>query len=204
MFCSTAPVKLPNKELSNEELMALERDAKRRRIKYKSVYTNHKSHCEVMREVIDTQMELYESWVKSNSKGDEKAQNCKNSEQKPASPTSSHASLEKEKETNDRSTISRNSTRSSSSKSTNRKTESSKRDRSSDDKRSKADCDNRDYRRDRRDKVDKTDKADKRRRRSRSRESDSRSRRRERDREEYNRRRPRNDYKRNGYRSHRR
>lgn len=42
-----------------------ERDAKRRRIKYKSVHINKKNHTEVMREVIDGQMEEYQDWILS-------------------------------------------------------------------------------------------------------------------------------------------
>lgn len=96
----------------------MERDAKRRRIKYKSVYTNHKSHSEVLKEVIETQMELYEDWLKKKSSASNDDNSKHNLEQRISSPTSSHVSLEKD--VNDRSTVSRNSTHSDNSKSTNR------------------------------------------------------------------------------------
>ncbi|XP_075213316.1 uncharacterized protein LOC142319657 [Lycorma delicatula] len=48
-----------------EELLAAERDAKRRRIRYKSkkVHTNRKTQTEILREVIQSQMEGYEEWL---------------------------------------------------------------------------------------------------------------------------------------------
>lgn len=51
--------------LTPYELKALERDAKRRRMKYKSkaIHTNNKSNTEITRELIDGQMELYEEWL---------------------------------------------------------------------------------------------------------------------------------------------
>lgn len=45
----------------------MERDAKRRRMKYKSVHTNRKSYTEVIGEVIKGQMELYEQWLLENN-----------------------------------------------------------------------------------------------------------------------------------------
>lgn len=48
--------------------MEKERNAKRRRIKYKSVHTGrNKSHTEVMREVINNQMELYQEYIANTS-----------------------------------------------------------------------------------------------------------------------------------------
>lgn len=52
------------KELSDKDRLALERDAKRRRAKYKSVHTSKKSQTEIMREMIDNQMTLYTDWIK--------------------------------------------------------------------------------------------------------------------------------------------
>lgn len=184
-FVRNAPETENNKELSSEELMALERDAKRRRIKYKSVYTNHKSHTEVMREVIDTQMESFEDWVKDKCNLEEKK--VENDQTRNASP-SSHGSLDM---LNERSTVSRNSTHSGSSKSTNRKYESSSNhnDRNKrHNRRSDHEDDNRDYQR------------DKKRYRSRSRERRSRHRRHSRDHSEFDQRKNRYDRKRNGFR----
>lgn len=55
------------KPLSYEEKLILERNAKRRRTKYKAVHTNKKNYTEVMREVIDGQMKLYEEWCSGSS-----------------------------------------------------------------------------------------------------------------------------------------
>ncbi|KAI4457772.1 hypothetical protein MML48_7g00003379 [Holotrichia oblita] len=52
-----------DKPLTYEEKLALERDLKRRKIKYRSVHTSHKNHTEVLREVIESQMELYNDWL---------------------------------------------------------------------------------------------------------------------------------------------
>ncbi|XP_065157682.1 U11/U12 small nuclear ribonucleoprotein 48 kDa protein-like [Atheta coriaria] len=49
---------MDDKELSYEERLEHERNMKRRRIKYKSVHTNHKNYNEEIREVISNQMEL--------------------------------------------------------------------------------------------------------------------------------------------------
>lgn len=65
-FNTIQPPKSSDKPLTFEELRMKERDAKRRRIKYKYVHTNHKSHKEVLREVIDGQMELYMEWLVDN------------------------------------------------------------------------------------------------------------------------------------------
>ncbi|XP_060524793.1 pre-mRNA-splicing factor 38B-like [Cylas formicarius] len=53
-----------DKELSFEQQLIKERDAKRRRIKYKSVHTSRKSQVEITREVIDNQMDLYHQWLR--------------------------------------------------------------------------------------------------------------------------------------------
>lgn len=52
-----------DKPFTYEEQLALERNAKRRRIKYKSTHTSKKNYIEVIKEVIDKQMELYKEWV---------------------------------------------------------------------------------------------------------------------------------------------
>lgn len=52
------------KDLTPEEILQRARNAKRRRIKYKSVHTGrNKSYTEVLREVIGNQMELYHEYV---------------------------------------------------------------------------------------------------------------------------------------------
>lgn len=50
----------------------MERDAKRRRVKYKSVHTSKKSQTEIMREVIDNQMTLYRDWIKQKEEQERK------------------------------------------------------------------------------------------------------------------------------------
>lgn len=67
-FTLEIPDSKNGKGLSEKEKLALERDAKRRRVKYKSVHTSKKSHTEVTREVIDNQMELYTQWIKQKEK----------------------------------------------------------------------------------------------------------------------------------------
>ncbi|XP_018567978.1 U11/U12 small nuclear ribonucleoprotein 48 kDa protein-like isoform X2 [Anoplophora glabripennis] len=58
--------KKEEKFLTQEELLAKERDAKRRRIKYKSVHTSRsKKYTEVIKEVIDNQMEQYKDYLAS-------------------------------------------------------------------------------------------------------------------------------------------
>lgn len=64
-FNIVQPPKGENKTFTYEELLKQERDAKRRRIKYKSVHTNRKNHTEVLREVIDGQMQLYKDWLEN-------------------------------------------------------------------------------------------------------------------------------------------
>ncbi|XP_017783363.1 PREDICTED: U11/U12 small nuclear ribonucleoprotein 48 kDa protein-like [Nicrophorus vespilloides] len=62
-----------NKELTYEEVLEQERNAKRRRIKYKSVHTSKKNHTEVLRDVIKNQMEAYEDWIKEQQEGSQKS-----------------------------------------------------------------------------------------------------------------------------------
>ncbi|XP_076285381.1 U11/U12 small nuclear ribonucleoprotein 48 kDa protein isoform X1 [Lasioglossum baleicum] len=52
-----------NKELSFLELLVQERNLKRRRAKHRGVHTNKKSHMEILREIIDQQMEIYTDHV---------------------------------------------------------------------------------------------------------------------------------------------
>ncbi|KAG5896266.1 hypothetical protein JTB14_033563 [Gonioctena quinquepunctata] len=61
--------KKEDKEFTEAELRERERNAKRRRIKYKSVHTGrNKSHTEVMRGVIDNQMEMYREYLINKEK----------------------------------------------------------------------------------------------------------------------------------------
>lgn len=48
-----------DKKLSFLELLVQERNLKRRRAKHRGVHTNKKSHTEILREVINQQMEIY-------------------------------------------------------------------------------------------------------------------------------------------------
>lgn len=52
--------------MTEDEIKLMERDAKRRRIKYKmkSVHTSRKTSTEIIREIINSQMEAYEDWLK--------------------------------------------------------------------------------------------------------------------------------------------
>lgn len=55
------------KNLTPEEILQRERNAKRRSVKYKSVHTGRsKSYTEVLREVIGNQMELYQEYVENS------------------------------------------------------------------------------------------------------------------------------------------
>lgn len=67
------------KPLSYEEKLILERNAKRRRTKYKAVHTNKKSYTEIMREVIDGQMKLYEEWYTENTSSYEESRSSERS-----------------------------------------------------------------------------------------------------------------------------
>ncbi|XP_056633852.1 uncharacterized protein LOC130443308 [Diorhabda sublineata] len=61
-------------ELTEEEKLIRERNAKRRRVKYKSVHTGrNKSHTEVLREVIKNQMEMYGDYLTEKRKAEEEA-----------------------------------------------------------------------------------------------------------------------------------
>ncbi|XP_012282915.1 U11/U12 small nuclear ribonucleoprotein 48 kDa protein [Orussus abietinus] len=51
------------KKMSFLELLAQERNLKRRRAKHRGVHTNKKSHVEILREVIEQQMELYAEYL---------------------------------------------------------------------------------------------------------------------------------------------
>lgn len=64
-----------SKTLSPAELLALERDAKRRQVKYKSVHTNRKTHTEIMKEVIDNQMASYCDWLSKKQEQTPQASN---------------------------------------------------------------------------------------------------------------------------------
>ncbi|XP_039280076.1 U11/U12 small nuclear ribonucleoprotein 48 kDa protein [Nilaparvata lugens] len=75
------------KPMTLEELAAADRDAKRRRIRYKSkkVHTNRKSQTEVLRGVIQSQMDGYVKWMKQQ-RGDrveEDSELISSEEQKP-------------------------------------------------------------------------------------------------------------------------
>lgn len=55
------------KNLTPEEILQRERNAKRRSVKYKSVHTGRsKSYTEVLREVIGNQMEIYQEHVENS------------------------------------------------------------------------------------------------------------------------------------------
>ncbi|XP_071635969.1 U11/U12 small nuclear ribonucleoprotein 48 kDa protein isoform X2 [Temnothorax longispinosus] len=56
-----------DKELSFLELLIRERNFKRRRAKHRGVHTNKKSHTEILREVIDQQMEMYVDYISGES-----------------------------------------------------------------------------------------------------------------------------------------
>ncbi|KAL2723434.1 U11/U12 small nuclear ribonucleoprotein 48 kDa protein-like [Vespula maculifrons] len=52
-----------NKEMSLLEMLVQERNLKRRRAKHRGVHTNKKSHIEILREVINQQMEIYTEYI---------------------------------------------------------------------------------------------------------------------------------------------
>lgn len=61
--------------LTEEERLEKERNAKRRPVKYKSVHTDsNKSHTEIMREVIQNQMLLFEDHLKEKQRAEEEAE----------------------------------------------------------------------------------------------------------------------------------
>ncbi|KAL0108046.1 hypothetical protein PUN28_014955 [Cardiocondyla obscurior] len=55
------------KEMSFLELLIKERNLKRRRAKHRGVHTNKKSHTEIIREVINQQMEIYTEYISGQS-----------------------------------------------------------------------------------------------------------------------------------------
>lgn len=61
------PQQKEDKELSFLELLIQERNLKRRRAKHKGVHTNKKSHVEILREVINQQMEIYVDYISGQS-----------------------------------------------------------------------------------------------------------------------------------------
>jgi len=62
-FVFRKPQQVEDKQLSSLELLIYERNLKRRRVKHKGVHTNKKSHIEVLREVINQQMEVYADYI---------------------------------------------------------------------------------------------------------------------------------------------
>lgn len=62
-FVFRKPQQTEDKQLSFLELLIYERNAKRRRAKHKGVHTNKKSQVEVLREVINQQMEIYADYI---------------------------------------------------------------------------------------------------------------------------------------------
>ncbi|XP_033219689.1 U11/U12 small nuclear ribonucleoprotein 48 kDa protein-like isoform X2 [Belonocnema kinseyi] len=60
------------KSISYLELLAQERNLKRRRAKHRGVHTNKKSHVEVMREVIEQQMEMFKEYLVEQNPQDER------------------------------------------------------------------------------------------------------------------------------------
>lgn len=62
-FVFRKPQQAENKQLSHLELLIYERNAKRRRAKHKGVHTNKKSQVEILREVINQQMEIYTEYI---------------------------------------------------------------------------------------------------------------------------------------------
>jgi len=57
------PQQKEDKELSFLELLIQERNLKRRRAKHRGVHTNKRSHTEILREVINQQMEIYVDYI---------------------------------------------------------------------------------------------------------------------------------------------
>jgi hypothetical protein len=57
------PQETKDKELSSLQLLVQERNLKRRRPKHRGVHTNKKSHTEILREVINQQMETYADYI---------------------------------------------------------------------------------------------------------------------------------------------
>ncbi|GAB1865128.1 U11 u12 small nuclear ribonucleoprotein 48 kDa [Camponotus japonicus] len=59
-----------DKELSFLELLVQERNLKRRRAKHRGVHTNKKSHVEILRELINQQMEIYTDYMLEQNNSD--------------------------------------------------------------------------------------------------------------------------------------
>ncbi|KAM0736133.1 U11/U12 small nuclear ribonucleoprotein 48 kDa protein [Formica fusca] len=59
-----------DKKLSFLELLVQERNLKRRRAKHKGVHTNKKSHVEIIRELINQQMEIYTDYMLEQNNSD--------------------------------------------------------------------------------------------------------------------------------------
>ncbi|KAL6422995.1 hypothetical protein ACFW04_010468 [Cataglyphis niger] len=59
-----------DKKLSFLELLVQERNLKRRRAKHKGVHTNKKSHVEILRELINQQMEIYTDYMLEQNNSD--------------------------------------------------------------------------------------------------------------------------------------
>ncbi|KYN36458.1 U11/U12 small nuclear ribonucleoprotein 48 kDa protein [Trachymyrmex septentrionalis] len=64
---SEEPQEKEDKELSFLELLIQERNLKRRRVKHKGVHTNKRSYIEILREVINQQMEIFVDYVSEQS-----------------------------------------------------------------------------------------------------------------------------------------
>ncbi|XP_022904840.1 U11/U12 small nuclear ribonucleoprotein 48 kDa protein-like [Onthophagus taurus] len=108
------PKRDESKPMTYEEQLALERDAKRRRIKYKSVHTSRKTHTEVLREVIESQMEVYRDWIgaRSSKKDDGEHEGRSTSRNSSNSSRSTLRKDLKQKESSDTESVDRESCKS--------------------------------------------------------------------------------------------
>ncbi|KAG7188518.1 hypothetical protein KM043_008151 [Ampulex compressa] len=68
-----------DKELSFLELLIQERNLKRRRAKHKGVHTNKKSYTEILREVINQEMEIYVDYTKEKDTQSQKGRESRDS-----------------------------------------------------------------------------------------------------------------------------
>ncbi|KAF7282899.1 hypothetical protein GWI33_001802 [Rhynchophorus ferrugineus] len=89
-FTLDLPETKSTKELSVKEKLSLERDAKRRKVKYKSVHTSKKSHTEVIREVINNQMEMYAQWIQQKQKQEKKEKEKQKKREKQVKESENH------------------------------------------------------------------------------------------------------------------
>lgn len=82
------------KNLTPEELQIIKRNAKRRSVKYKTkhVHTKNKNATEIVREVINGQMEAYEHWLRNDTV--ETASRSTEERTNPNSPLSKQNSIE--------------------------------------------------------------------------------------------------------------